>query len=52
MATSGRRNADTAHGGVEEHIESADYLQKRQLKSGTAGWILLAGLGVSYVDIR
>lgn len=26
-----------------------DYLAKRQLKRGTAGWILLAGLGVSYV---
>ncbi|HCB42956.1 MAG TPA: ethanolamine permease, partial [Pseudomonas sp.] len=25
------------------------YLAKRQLKRGTAGWILLAGLGVSYV---
>jgi ethanolamine permease len=25
------------------------YLEKRQLKKGTAGWILLAGLGVSYV---
>lgn len=35
--------------GVEEHLESADYLQKRQLKSGSAGWLLLAGLGVSYV---
>ncbi|MGV0813506.1 ethanolamine permease [Mycolicibacterium boenickei] len=35
--------------GVEEHLESADYLQKRQLKSGSAGWVLLAGLGVSYV---
>lgn len=35
--------------GVEERLESADYLQKRQLKSGTAGWLLLAGLGVSYV---
>lgn len=35
--------------GVEEHLESADYLQKRQLKSGTAGWVLLAGLGISYV---
>lgn len=35
--------------GAEEHLESADYLQKRQLKSGTAGWLLLAGLGVSYV---
>ncbi|PQD97677.1 ethanolamine permease [Mycobacterium sp. EPG1] len=35
--------------GVEEHRESEAYLQKRQLKSGSAGWILLAGLGVSYV---
>ncbi|MES1940550.1 ethanolamine transporter [Salinisphaera sp. T5B8] len=26
-----------------------DYLAKRQLKRGTAGWLLLAGLGVSYV---
>jgi len=25
------------------------YLAKRQLKKGTAGWLLLAGLGVSYV---
>ena len=30
------------------HINK-DYLAKRQLKRGTAGWILLAGLGVSYV---
>ncbi|MGJ9412298.1 ethanolamine permease [Aeromicrobium sp. CF4.19] len=27
----------------------ADYLNQRSLKSGAAGWILLAGLGVSYV---
>lgn len=27
----------------------SDYLEKRQLKKGTAGWVLLAGLGVSYV---
>lgn len=26
-----------------------EYLAKRQLKKGTAGWVLLAGLGVSYV---
>lgn len=26
-----------------------EYLAKRQLKKGSAGWILLAGLGVSYV---
>lgn len=39
----------TSHGAVEEHLESASYLEKRQLKSGSAGWLLLAGLGVSYV---
>lgn len=27
----------------------ADYLAKRTLRSGSAGWVLLAGLGVSYV---
>lgn len=37
-----------AHG-VDEHVESNEYLAKRQLKKGTAGWLLLAGLGVSYV---
>jgi ethanolamine permease len=26
-----------------------DYMQHRQLKAGAAGWVLLAGLGVSYV---
>ena len=36
-------------GGVDSHDRSADYLKKRQLKSGSAGWLLLAGLGVSYV---
>jgi ethanolamine permease len=30
------------------HDES-EYLAKRTLKRGTAGWVLLAGLGVSYV---
>ncbi|WP_380173077.1 ethanolamine permease [Kineococcus sp. DHX-1] len=29
--------------------ESEDYLERRQLRRGTAGWVLLAGLGVSYV---
>ena len=33
---------------AEHHIDQ-DYLAKRQLKKGTAGWVLLAGLGVSYV---
>ncbi|MFT4086305.1 MAG: ethanolamine permease [Gordonia sp. (in: high G+C Gram-positive bacteria)] len=35
--------------GVDESDESADYLAKRTLRSGSAGWVLLAGLGVSYV---
>ncbi|AVV35145.1 ethanolamine permease [Halomonas sp. SF2003] len=35
---------DTNHDTNEQ-----DYLARRQLKKGTAGWILLAGLGVSYV---
>ncbi|PHR74340.1 MAG: ethanolamine permease [Arcobacter sp.] len=30
------------------HIDQ-EYLAKRQLKKGTAGWMLLAGLGISYV---
>ncbi|NOZ41859.1 MAG: amino acid permease, partial [Alphaproteobacteria bacterium] len=34
---------------VEYEKVSSDYLDKRQLKKGAAGWILLAGLGVSYV---
>ena len=33
---------------LEHHVDQ-DYLAKRQLKKGTAGWFLLAGLGVSYV---
>lgn len=28
---------------------TTDYLDKRRLATGTAGWVLLAGLGVSYV---
>ena len=39
----------THHDGTESHVEGSDYLAKRQLKKGTAGWVLLAGLGVSYV---
>jgi len=34
---------------LSEHHVDQDYLAKRQLKKGTAGWVLLAGLGVSYV---
>ncbi|MGB3763058.1 MAG: ethanolamine permease [Ornithinimicrobium sp.] len=32
-----------------ETTSGDDYMQHRQLKAGTAGWVLLAGLGVSYV---
>ncbi|PXY27596.1 ethanolamine permease [Prauserella muralis] len=38
---------------MPEHVEYSEvdpsYLQHRQLKRGAAGWLLLAGLGVSYV---
>lgn len=35
--------------GADYERVGADYLQKRQLKRGAAGWVLLAGLGVAYV---
>ena len=34
---------------MSETSINQDYLAKRQLKKGSAGWLLLAGLGVSYV---
>lgn len=34
---------------METTSESNEYLAKRTLKQGTAGWLLLAGLGVGYV---
>ncbi|GAB3134554.1 ethanolamine permease [Tsukamurella serpentis] len=37
------------HDGIDATVESDDYLAKRTLRSGSAGWVLLAGLGVSYV---
>lgn len=37
------------HDGADFHAESRAYLEKRSLRKGSAGWILLAGLGVSYV---
>jgi ethanolamine permease len=37
------------HHGVESERVEAGYLQKRQLRTGTAGWVLLAGLGVAAV---
>ncbi|WP_240778004.1 ethanolamine permease [Nonomuraea basaltis] len=35
--------------GADYESVSADYLEKRKLKQGAAGWVLLAGLGVAYV---
>ncbi|HZY66408.1 MAG TPA: ethanolamine permease [Rubrobacteraceae bacterium] len=35
--------------GIEYENVEQDYMEKRQLQSGAAGWILLAGLGVAYV---
>jgi len=34
---------------VDYTAAQAGYMENRQLKAGAAGWILLAGLGVSYV---
>jgi ethanolamine permease len=39
----------THRGGVGYEQVGSDYLEKRQLKRGAAGWVLLAGLGVAYV---
>jgi len=36
-------------GGVAYQPVESDYLDKRALRSGAAGWVLLAGLGVAYV---
>jgi ethanolamine permease len=35
--------------GVEYEQVGSEYLEQRQLRSGAAGWVLLAGLGVAYV---
>ncbi|MGY2079276.1 ethanolamine permease [Modestobacter sp. SYSU DS0657] len=35
--------------GVEAEAVDAGYLERRQLRGGTAGWVLLAGLGVAAV---
>ena len=45
------RDARGAHPtrGVESHLENQAYLDKRQLKRGSAGWVLLASLGIGYV---
>jgi ethanolamine permease len=38
-----------ARAGVEAERVDAGYLERRRLRTGTAGWLLLAGLGVSAV---
>ena len=44
------KSSDVGHvGTVDYEAVSDDYLEKRQLNKGVAGWVLLAGLGVSYV---
>ncbi len=35
--------------GVEYEQADEEYMENRQLQSGAAGWVLLAGLGVAYV---
>ena len=44
-----RRAGHHLRGGVDAEDVDATYLAQRQLRSGTAGWVLLAGLGVSAV---
>lgn len=46
MADGGERRARQ---GVEYENVGEDYLEQRRLRSGAAGWVLLAGLGVAYV---
>ncbi|HEV2062779.1 MAG TPA: amino acid permease, partial [Solirubrobacteraceae bacterium] len=40
--------AQHRRGVVHENVGS-EYLEQRSLRSGAAGWVLLAGLGVAYV---
>ena len=45
MSESERR----ASQGAEYENVDTEYMEQRQLQSGAAGWVLLAGLGVAYV---
>ena len=40
----------THRGSVDYEQVGSDYLEKRQLKRGAAGWVLLAGLGVAWSE--
>ncbi|MDP5184483.1 ethanolamine permease [Blastococcus sp. BMG 814] len=44
-----RHTRPVARHGVEAEAVEVGYHQKRQLRTGTAGWVLLAGLGVAAV---
>src|ERR671913_14086 len=44
----GEQERKTRQGADYENVGS-EYLEQRQLRSGAAGWVLLAGLGVAYV---
>jgi ethanolamine permease len=35
--------------GASTGTDASAYLARRRLRTGAAGWVLLAGLGVSYV---
>jgi ethanolamine permease len=45
MADEGRRRVH----GADYESAGEGYMERRQLQSGAAGWVLLAGLGVAYV---
>lgn len=47
--TLGRDGSSRGTKHVDYGKVDADYLEHRQLRTGAAGWILLAGLGVAYV---
>lgn len=49
MAREHGTNADGHVQGADYVRAGTDYLQRRTLRRGAAGWLLLAGLGVSYV---
>jgi ethanolamine permease len=46
---SGNRQGQGGGRGFEYEQVGSEYMDQRQLKSGAAGWLLLAGLGVAYV---
>jgi len=45
----GTEPASAPGGAADSDRAQSDYLERRQLRRGAAGWVLLAGLGVAYV---